>query len=99
MRNSCFASVQHENSGDTVSHRDLVEQLFGEGRLANGWRANEQVQSWTNAVEGAAEIVKTALPTGDFLDGVISLQRVEDFFELFAFRSYRLLISHDRAEA
>jgi hypothetical protein len=57
------------------------------------------MQPRTDAVEGAAKIVKTALPAGSFLDGVIALQRVEDFFELLALGSYRLLVSHDRAGA
>jgi hypothetical protein len=30
-----------ETPGSTVPHCDLVKQLFGEGSLANAWRANE----------------------------------------------------------
>ncbi len=73
--------------GMLVMLRYLVEELFGEAGFAAGGRANEQVETGQEAVEGAGEIGKAGVPTADLFDLALSLEGVERLREQFAFGS------------
>ena len=83
-----------ENSRHGIVHRRLVQQLFGQRSLATRRRADEQIESWKETVQGAAQIYKTRLPAGDLLDGVLCFKLVKNFGELCSFGLQGLFFSH-----